>query len=124
MLGVKLVNGRPTKAVIEVDNREEGAVQVAFVAGALMSPQPLPAGAPAWQAILRNLTAVPYQLRVGPGESKAVPFVFALDMQPQDVRLQLVAVVSNEKGDIFTVQAHDGEAAIVEPPTSFFDPQM
>lgn len=58
------------------------------------------------------------------GESKQVPYAFALDMQPQDVRLELVAVLSDSQGGIYQVSAYNSTASIVEPPTSFLDPQM
>lgn len=124
ILGVKLVNGRPTKAVVEITNSEAGPITVAFLAGTLHSLAPLAEDAPAYQSIVRNLTAVQYNLAVGPGEKKAVPFDFALDMQPQDVKLQLTAVVAGSKGDIYQVQAFNDMASIVEAPTSFLDPQM
>ena len=124
IFGVKLVNGRPTRALVEVVNHEDGPIQFAFVSGALASTQELPADAPAYQAILRNLSAVQYNLQIGAGETKALPFSFAVDMQPQDVTLQLMAVVANSKGNIFQIPAHTGPAAIVEPPTSLLDPQM
>ena len=92
--------------------------------GVLATTEPLPADAPAYQAIIRNLTAVRYELSVEAGETKELPFSFALDMQPQDVRLSLVAVVRDSKGNMFQLSAHEGTAAIVEAPTSFLDPQM
>lgn len=73
---------------------------------------------------MRNLTAVQYSLQIESGETKSIPYSFALDMMPQDVRLRLLAVFTNEKGDIFQVPAYDGETSIVEAPTSFLDPQM
>jgi hypothetical protein len=94
------------------------------LAGLLATTQPLPEGTPAYQGILRNLTAVQYDHSIEAGETKSFPFSFALDMQPQDVRLQLAAVITNAKGVLYQVEAHDGLAAIVEAPTSFLDPQM
>ncbi|KAK4062513.1 uncharacterized protein Triagg1_9883 [Trichoderma aggressivum f. europaeum] len=124
ILGVKLVNGRPTTALIEVTNKEDDAIQVIFANGALWTTKDLPEGAPAYQGIVRNLTAVQYSLQIEAGETKSIPFSFALDMNPQDVRLRLLAVFTNEKGDIFQVPAYDGETSIVEAPTSFLDPQI
>lgn len=123
-LGVRLVNGHPTKALIEVTNREDAPIQVAFISGALSTTKELPADALPHQYILRNLSTVQYHLAVEAGETKSVPFSFSLDMQPQDVRLQLVAVLSDEKKNIYQVPAYDSAATVVEPPTSFFDPQM
>jgi hypothetical protein len=124
IFGVKLVNGRPTKALIEVVNREKEVIQLALVAGSVHDTQTLPDDAPAYQGILRNLTSSQYNLRVEPGETKSVPFAFAVDMQPQDVRLQIFAVLMTDKGAILRKIAYNDGAAVVDPPISFLDPQI
>jgi hypothetical protein len=124
IFGVKLVNGHPTKALVTLANRDSAPVTLAFLTGALHSTKVLPADAPAYQGILRNLSTTQYNLEVPAGETKEIPYSFSLDMQPQDVQLNLIAVVTNSQGTIFSLQVHNGTAAIVEPPTSFLDPQM
>jgi len=124
IFGVKLVNGRPTKAVIEVENQEDGPVLVSFVGGRLVTTQPLPEGTPAAAGILRNLSAVKYDTQINAGDKRSLSFSFVLDMNPQDIQLDIFAVVSNAEQQVFQVQAHSGLASIVEAPTSFLDPQM
>lgn len=124
ILDVRLVNGRPTKALVEVTNHEKNPITIAFVAGALVTTQVLPEDSSASQAIIRNITAVQYNLDIETGESKTLPFSFVLDMQPQLIRLQLIAVLTNAGGNPFQLLAHNSTALIVEAPTSFFDPQI
>jgi hypothetical protein len=95
-----------------------------FLAGTLSTTKELPEDAPSYQSVLHNLTAAQYNIEIEAGEKKELPYSFALDMQPQDVRVLLMAVVTNAKGNIFQVEAFNGTASIVEPPVSFFDPQM
>lgn len=121
IFGIKLVNGRPTKAVVDITNKEDQPVRVNLVGGALVRADP-PAAADT--PALRNLTAVKYDVEVPAGDRRSLTYSFTLDMQPQDVRVDLIAVVTNAKGQTFQVPAHSDKASIVEPPTSFLDPQM
>lgn len=121
---MRLINGRPTQALVEITNKEDGPIQLAFLAGVLATAKDLPEGTPAYQGIIRNLTAVQYNSPIEAGETKSFPYSFALDMQPQDVKLQLAAVITNANGNLYQVEAHDGTASIVEAPTSLLDPQM
>ncbi|KAI1377252.1 hypothetical protein F4677DRAFT_415721 [Hypoxylon crocopeplum] len=122
IFGVKLVNGRPTKAVIDVTNNEDEPILVAFMGGQLLNPKNL--GADPMAAVVRNLTTVRYEATIPAGEKQSLPYSFILDMQPQDLRLQLVAVVSNSANQIFQVGVYDQTVSIVEAPTSIFDPQI
>ncbi|KAG6000204.1 hypothetical protein E4U54_001510, partial [Claviceps lovelessii] len=124
ILGVRLVNGRPTTAVVEITNNEEESIRVNFLAGFVANPKGLPEDTPYYQSILHNLTAVQYNHDVEAGETKSFTYAFALDMQPQDVKLQLAAVVSVGKSVVHQLVVHDGVATIVEPPTSLLDPQI
>lgn len=123
IFGVKLVNGRPTKAVIDVTNNEAEPILVAFMGGQLLNPRDLAAEDPV-STVVRNLTTVRYEAQVPAGEKASLPYSFVLDMQPQDVRLQLVAVVSNAANQVFQVGVYDQTVSIVEAPTSILDPQM
>ncbi|KAI2623167.1 hypothetical protein GGR54DRAFT_596796 [Hypoxylon sp. NC1633] len=124
IFGVKLVNGRATKAVIDVTNNEDEPILVAFVGGQLLNPKrPGPDDDPL-ASVVRNLTTVRYEASIPASEKQSLPFSFILDMQPQDLRLQLVAVVSNSDDQIFQVGVYDQTVSVVEAPTSILDPQI
>lgn len=122
--GVKLVNGHSTRALIEIANHEDGPINLVFMSGMIGTTQPLPEDAPPYAGILRNLSTMSYDVDIAAGETSSLPFPFVLDMQPQDVFIKLLAVIRNDKKEIFQVEAHSGVASIVEPPTSVFDLEM
>ncbi|KAG6209201.1 hypothetical protein E4U35_007498 [Claviceps purpurea] len=124
VLGVRLVNGHATTALVEFTNHEDGPIQVAFLAGFVANPKALPEGSSEYQSILHNLTAVQYNHVIEAGETKSLTYPFVLDMQPQDVKLQLAAVVASGTNQVHQIVVHEGQASIVEAPTSFLDPQI
>lgn len=123
IFGVKLVNGHPTRAVLDVHNQEPEAVQVLIVGGSLTTPVDVP-GAPEVPVILRNLTAQRYGVSIPAGERESLTYSFATEMHPQDLRLNLAAVLQSSAGQIYTQQVYNETVSIVEAPISFFDPQM
>lgn len=123
IFGVKIINGHPTKAVIDVTNNEEKYISVEFITGVLASLKELPEGASPLEGIVRNLTTVSYGAKVAPGEKASLPYSFAVDMMPQDVEARILSVVSMD-GNIFQVQAGSSPASVVDAPVSFLDPQM
>lgn len=124
IFGVKIINGHPTKAVVDVTNNEENYISVQFITGVLASLKELPEGASPFEGIVRNLTTVSYGAKVAPGEKASLPYSFVVDMMPQDVEARVLAVVSSSEGNIFHVQAGSSTASVVDPPISILDPQM
>jgi hypothetical protein len=123
IFGVKLVNGHPTKAVLDVSNNEPAPVTVVYVGGSLLTTQDLP-GAPNPPQVLRNLTAARYGVEIPAGEKESLTYNFATDMHPQDVRLNIAAVLQNSEGAVFTKMIFNETVTVVEAPFSIFDPQM
>ena len=121
---MKVVNGRNTQAVLDITNNEAEPITIDVVGGALSSMKTLPAGAAPYTSILRNLTSTKHGLVIPAGQKESVPYTFNVDMQPADLRLQLVAVISDAKGAVYQVQAFNETVSVVEAPTSFFDPKV
>ncbi|KAK5119103.1 hypothetical protein LTR62_000314 [Meristemomyces frigidus] len=123
IFGVKLVNGRATKAALSITNHETTPITVLIVGGSLTTPIDTP-GAPDPPTILRNLTAQKYGLQVPAGSSESLTYAFATEMHPQDLRLSISAVLQNEAGSIYTMMAYNETVSVVEAPLSWFDPQI
>ncbi|KAF1970994.1 hypothetical protein BU23DRAFT_510666 [Bimuria novae-zelandiae CBS 107.79] len=118
IFGVKLINGHATQARLSINNQEPEPVTVAIIGGSLIKD------AGDQTHILRNLTGQRYGLEIPGGEEQTLTYSFATEMHPQDVRLQLVAVVQDKKNNFFTLSAYNETVTIVEAPTSIFDPQI
>ncbi|KAK3111074.1 Increased recombination centers protein 22 [Teratosphaeriaceae sp. CCFEE 6253] len=123
IFGVKLVNGRATRAVLDVSNHEPAPISILVVGGSLTTPIDTP-GAPDPPVLLRNLTATRYNIVIPAGESETVTYSFATEMHPQDLRLSIAAVLQNSEGAIFTKAVYNETVSVVEAPLSFFDPQI
>ncbi|EMC97759.1 hypothetical protein BAUCODRAFT_22661 [Baudoinia panamericana UAMH 10762] len=123
IFGVKLVNGRSTRAVLDVTNNEPTSIHLLLVGGSLTTPNDTP-GAPDPPVVLRNLTAQKYGVQIPGGESETLTYAFATEMHPQDLRLSLAAVLQNSAGEVFTKIVYNETVSVVEAPLSFFDPQI
>ena len=120
IFGVKLINGRPTQALLSFTNNEPAPISVAFIGGSLWTPDIDPQGS----RIVRNLTTTRYNVEIPAGQKESLSYSFATELHPQEMRLNLAAVLSDNKGTFYNLQAFNETVSIVEPDTSFFDPQM
>lgn len=120
IFGVKLVNGRATDAVVSVTNEETTPINVRFIGGSLWTA-PAP-GLPS--TVLRNLSTTVFDGTIPAGESESFTYKITTDMHPTDVRLNIAAILVDEKQKFYTVSAFNETVSVVEAPTSIFDPQM
>ncbi|KAH7049383.1 hypothetical protein B0J12DRAFT_786064 [Macrophomina phaseolina] len=116
IFGVKLVNGHPTNALIDFKNDEDEPVTIQFIGGSLLDP--------VTGNNVRNLTVSKYNVHIGASSSASLTYSFQTEMHPQDLRLNLAAVVRDSKDAFYTLQAYNETVSIVEAPTSIFDPQI
>lgn len=121
IFGIKLVNGHPTKALLEITNDEPEPVGLSFIGGNLWTTNLNPQGRP---QILRNLTTARYNVEIPAGQTDSISYDFVTDLHPQDLRLSLAAVVTDNEGTPYTLQAFNETVSVVEADTSIFDPQV
>ena len=121
IFGVKLVNGHPTQALVSFSNDEPGPVTVAYIGGSLWTQDPLN---PDESRIVRNLTATRYNVEIPAGAKESLSYSFATELHPQDLRLSIVAILSDSDLAYYTLQPYNETVSIVEADTSIFDPQM
>lgn len=118
IFGIKLVNGHATEARLSINNNEPTPIGVSIVGGSLSLEQN------GESRVVRNLTAQKYSIEIPAGAEETVPYSFTTELHPQDLRLQLIAVLSDNKNGFFTVPVYNETVSVVEAATSFFDPQM
>lgn len=120
IFGVKVVNGKPTEALVSFSNQESEPVLVNLMGGSLWTletpDQP--------SKLVRNLTTARYNLQVPAGAKESLTYTFSTEMHPRDLRLHLAAAVVSDSGSLFTLSAFNETVSVVEPDTSIFDPQM
>ena len=110
--------------MLSFQNEEEDPVSVAMVGGALSTLQPLAPGSPPSAGIVRNLTTTRYEVEIPAGEKAELPFLFTTDLHPQDLTLNIIAVLTSKIGVVYQVPVFNETVSVVEAPTSIFDPQM
>lgn len=110
--------------MLDFTNSEPEPVTVSLIGGFLSTLQKLPVDAAPGAGVIRNLTATRYDVEIPAGAKQSLPYTFTTDMNPVDLRLNLIAVVSSKAGNIYQVQAFNETVSVVEAATSFFDPQM
>ncbi|KAI9889830.1 MAG: hypothetical protein M1814_004932 [Vezdaea aestivalis] len=120
IFGTKLVNGQATKALVSVNNHEKESINVQMIGGALWTPDLISGPT----QLVRNLSTQKFNVDIAAGEQKILTYSFATELHPQDLRLNLVAVLKDSAGTMYTAQAFNETVAIVEPDTSIFDPQI
>ncbi|MCJ1478891.1 hypothetical protein MMC13_007575 [Lambiella insularis] len=122
IFGIKLVNGHPTQALLSFTNDEPDPVNIAFVGGSLWAPDPKSNGETS--RIVRNITSTRFNVEIPAGEKESVSYSFATELHPQDLRLQLTAVISSGEGAMYTLNAFNETVSVVEPDASLFDVQL
>lgn len=123
IFGIKLVNGRPTRTLIDVSNNEPEPIYFLMVGGSLSTPLDTP-GAPQTPIILRNLSTSQYGTEVPGGAQQSFTYTFQTEMHPQDLQLSLAVMLQNGQGSVVTRTIYNETVSIVEAPISFFDPQV
>ncbi|KAF8243236.1 hypothetical protein K440DRAFT_606348 [Wilcoxina mikolae CBS 423.85] len=115
-LGVRLINGVPTKVKVHIHNFEEKPITVRYVGGSLVDP--------AKGVAVKNFTSLKVGTTVGHDLQLVQPWQFTTDLKEQILQLQISLVLSTGDNEIVTVQSYNGPVSIVEPEASIFDPQM
>ncbi len=106
--------------MLSFHNQEPAPITVGFVGGSLWTH----GLGPQQSQIVRNLTSTRYNVEIPAGEKESLTYTFATELHPQDLRLNIAAIVSDSKGNAYTMQAFNETVSVVEAPTSLFDPQM
>jgi hypothetical protein len=117
IFGIKLINGQPTEALLSFNNEETFPVTIEFIGGSLWTDDEE-------SHVVRNLTVTKYNVEIPAGQKETLPYGFTTEMHPQDLRLNLVSIVSNKEGQYYTLESFNSTVSVVEPEASIFDPQI
>lgn len=117
IFGIKITNGKPYESVLTFMSEEPEPVTIQFIGGSLWTLDDSDS------RIVRNLTTNRYGVELAPGEKQSLPYRFQTNLHPQDLRLNLAAVVIIQ-GIFHNLQAFNGTVSVVEPDASIFDPQL
>ncbi|KXT18477.1 hypothetical protein AC579_2268 [Pseudocercospora musae] len=122
IFGVKMVNGRPTRALLHIANNEDSDINVLIATASLFTPLDTP-GMPDPPQNLRNLTGAKFGMVIPAKSKETLTYAFATVMQPQDLTLQIQTVITRAQ-QMYTLTIFRENVSIVEAPVSFFDPQI
>ncbi|KAI6247367.1 hypothetical protein HI914_04437 [Erysiphe necator] len=118
--GLKIFNGHKTKAVLQFTNSEAEPIIVSSVKGILSSLK----SSPTDLLPTVNLTSARFNVAIKSSEKQSLSYTFTTDLHPQNLRLDIIATISNQNGSSYHIQAFNQTVTIVDPPASIFDPQI
>ncbi|KAJ8652148.1 hypothetical protein O0I10_012206 [Lichtheimia ornata] len=111
-----IVNGQRNKVLLSVTNKEDVDYSVLAVSAKVSHPDNP-------DKILRNLTALRYDLNIPAEGTVEIPYAFYSEFAPGELALTVfVDVLGGEK--IVRVTGYDGLITITDPETSWLDPQL
>ncbi|PAV16589.1 translocon-associated alpha [Pyrrhoderma noxium] len=111
----QIVNGERNRLNLLIENLSEYNVTLISVAGSIHDAKS--------DALIKNVTTLPYGLRLISGTKVQLPYQFHSEFKPGDVRLNLWLTHSLED-NLYRVTAYDSIVTVVEPEVSIFDYQV
>ncbi|KAK0450077.1 hypothetical protein EV421DRAFT_1899594 [Armillaria borealis] len=107
-----VVNGEKNLILLSIENKSDRNVTLLSMSGSVHHPDT--------NALVKNLTAVPYGIILVEGVKLQLPFTFYSEFKPGDLRLNiwLEHSFADEK---YLVSAYDSIVTVVEPEISIFD---
>ncbi|KAK0193678.1 hypothetical protein F5146DRAFT_1031796 [Armillaria mellea] len=107
-----VVNGEKNLILLSIENKSDRNVTLLSMSGSVHHPDT--------NALVKNLTTVPYGIILVEGVKLQLPFTFYSEFKPGDLRLNiwLEHSFADEK---YLVSAYDSIVTVVEPEISIFD---
>lgn len=111
----QIVNGERNRINLLIENLSDLNVTLLSVAGSIHDAKT--------DAVIKNVTTLPYGLRLISGTKVQLPYQFHSEFKPGEVRLNLWLTHSVED-NVYHVTAYDSVVNVVEPEVSIFDYQV